>query len=155
MLILLTVVVRYMVVIDPSIENPHREYCLRRLDVYSHCYLTENHIKILKDIAVNGPIDVYRASKKRLFIGLSTTQASFKKLTESGFLQLVETVKSDTDQIRKIYGLTHFGLCAVITLLLYRNVSDATYEDIKACTNWNADLFPNLLKKWDFFILSQ
>ena len=114
------------------------------------CKLPQNQVNILFHIALIGPNDAYRINRE-LKSSLSTTQLAFKKLNAAGIIQLKETAKGETDQIRKIYCLTHYGFCLVATIILVDG-SQATYEQLRSFIDLNSDLFPELLKRWDFLV---
>jgi DNA-binding MarR family transcriptional regulator len=114
------------------------------------CPLSPHQVNILIRIALVGPNDAYRINKE-LNSSLSTTQLAFKKLKNDGLIQLRETVKGETDQIRKIYSLTPFGFC-LITTRLFDPKSGITYDQLKKFIDMNSNLLPELLKKWDIFI---
>jgi len=112
--------------------------------------LPENQMKILSHIALNGPNDAYRTHNE-LNLCLSTTQLAFTKLKNLGCIQLKEMVKGDTEQIRKIYSLGPLGFC-IITRAMLEPKTITTYNDLKTHIDLNGEFFPDLLKKWDFFI---
>jgi len=114
------------------------------------CPLSPHQVNILTRIALVGPNDAYRINKE-LNSSLSTTQLAFKKLKDDGLIQLRETVKGETDQIRKIYSLTPFGFCLIATRL-FDPKSNTTYDQLKKFIDLNCNLLPELLKNWDIFI---
>lgn len=115
-------------------------------------FLTDNQIRILIDIAINGPVDAYR-EHKRTTIVLSTTQNILKKLSEYDLIKIKEISSSNTDRIRKIYQLTSLGFFASVVFLLDRtHRSTKTYEDFHKFIQQNRELFPYLLEKWDELI---
>lgn len=113
--------------------------------------LNEVQKSVLGDIALNGPIDAYRASK-RLSINVSTTQIAFKKLTERGLLQFKEIVLGETQQNRKIYSLALPGFCLVIPFMLNDDWSECTYQDVRRLISQYPEYFPDLFNNWDQLI---
>ncbi|HNX18257.1 MAG TPA: hypothetical protein PKM50_08040 [Methanoregula sp.] len=109
-----------------------------------------NQSKILIHIALNGPIDAYRTSKDLKF-PLTTTQLGFKTLTDDGLIRLKDIVKGKTDQNRKIYDLSPRGFC-FITEFFLKKESPVSYDKLREFLDRHCDLFPDLLKKWDFYI---
>ena len=115
--------------------------------------LTDIQIKILTDIAINGPVDAYR-EHKRASIGLSSTQNVIKKLSEYGLLKIKEIDSGDTNRIRKIYQLTGLGFCVSVIYILNTHWSSKSYDDFHKFLQANRELFPYLLDRWDDLILN-
>ena len=113
--------------------------------------LNDSQKLVLGDIALNGPIDGYRASK-RLSKSLTSTQLAIKQLTEKGFLQVKEIVLGETQQNRKIYSLTLPGFCLVIPFMLNEDWSECTYQDVRRLISQYPEYFPELFNNWDQLI---
>jgi hypothetical protein len=107
---------------------------------------------VIGDIALNGPIDAYRASK-RIDRSLTATQVAIKKFVEEGVLQLKEIVQGDTQQNRKIYSLTVPGFCLVVPFMLNREWSECTYEDVRRLIAQYPEYFPELFNNWESVIV--
>jgi len=141
------VIVIYMAALNSRTRIPGR--------IGSHDFyrLSENQKDIIIHIALNGPIDAYRTNNELKF-SLSTTQLAFKKLNEYGLIEFKRTVKGNTEQLRKLYGLTSYGFCLVTNSILKIDETWCSLGDdmFKEFLKLNEELFPELLKKWSVFI---
>jgi hypothetical protein len=113
--------------------------------------LNDTEKEVFSYIAVNGPIDAYRASKN-VSKSLTATQQSFKKLTEKGIFQIKEIVLGATQQNRKVYSLTLSGFCIALSFMLNKGWSDCTFEDVHRLIKQYPEYFPGLFDNWDQII---
>lgn len=105
--------------------------------------------EMLIEIAKNGPCDAYR-THKAIGMKLPTAQVAIKKLEEKGLISKRDTVVSEKQQRRILYGLRALGFREAVLACLKRSPPD--YNSVSLIIKGSAPDDILLLKHWDEII---